>query len=448
MKKLSFWVLSLTLVLLSACKSDRSDLSDLLKTVPSSAAAVIGIHIEDLLEDAGCKIDDNKIKPGKELTPFIDKMSESDKKDLQVLLDGDTGISLESAVIFYDSGRSLLTFFLYDNNKFKEFVEKQSGDSFREESGVQLMNNIAYKGNQAWVCLSSYRRIDPDGIASYASLSESQSYLQNKLAHIILESDEDIVGCGDFSALVSNAFDRSTSTMVSLFKGLLFDDVDALAFNMDFEKGEAEFELSFLNDKGKPAKYLLPAEKIDLNTVKMLGGTCNSLVALTVTPKTIDKLDKLGSAFGGGIFGKLTETLKNIDGTIAIASSGEKFSDVNGIVTTSGDVSSDVKSFISQASDTMAEEGKYLKFSKGEVSGSLSVDNVAGLLKDYCMGAVLDIKSVDGMFGMDPKVAASFSTVTIGLKPDDGGVKLKTEIKAVDQKENILISLLKALQQQ
>lgn len=446
MKKLSLWVLSLTLILLTGCKSDRNDLSDLLKTVPSSAAAVIGIHFDDLVEDAGCKIENNQIKPGKELLPLIERMSQGNKKDLQVFLDGDTGISLESAVMFYDAGRTFLTFYLYDNKKFKDFVEKESGATFQEEAGVQLINNVAYKGNQAWVCLSSYRRIDPDGIAAYADLSESQSYLQNKLAKIILESDEDIVGCGSFNALISNILDRGQATGVSLFSGLLFDDVDALAFNMDFEKGEAEFELSFLNEQGKPAKYLLPAKKIDIKTVKMLEGTCNSLLALTVTPKTFEKLEKLGSAFGGGFFGKLTDSFKNIDGTIAVASSGDDLQNSNGIITTTGEVSADAKSIISNASETMKEEGDYIRFSKGQVSGALSIDNVAELLKDYCLGAVFDMKSVEGKIGFDPKVAASFSTVTVGLKPDDGGVKLKAEVKAVDQKENILVSLFKAVQ--
>ena len=445
MKNLSLWVMTLALLILGSCKSDNSGIEDLLKTVPSSAAAVVGIDLQEIIKDAGCSLKNNEIVPGKDMEQLIAKMSSTGKKDLMLLFNGNTGIAPEAAVIFYDAGRLFLTFNLYDSAKFKSFSESQSGEKFYEENGIQLLNNkIALKGDQVWVCLSDNRRIDPDGIANYASLSESRSFLSTDMAKIILEKEDDIVGWGDFSALVSNLSNRSSSTMVSLAAGLLFEDVEAVSFSWDFNKGEADFELKFLNSKGKPAKYLLPADKININTVKKLGGSCDVLAALTLSPKTFEKFEKLGSAFGGQLFGNMKDAFKNIDGTIAVAMS-ENPDDINGIITTTGPVSSDVKSLLTQQGRNISEDGKFILFSKGTPSGALSVDAQASLLKDYCMGAVLQPQMITRSAEVNSQVASNFSWLTIGFQPDDGGIELKVELKAVDTNQNILITFLKSL---
>ena len=217
-------------------------MSGLLKTVPSSAAGVVGIHLKSLAEDAGCKVNDNEIKPGKEVLALMEKMSDNEKGQLLNLLNGGAGIQPDAAVVFFDANRTFLTLSLYDVVKFKDFVKKDKMDDFSDEgSGVQVCNNIAIKGNQAWICLSSTKRIDPDAIAAYASLSESQSFLNTDMSKIILEEDADIVGWSKFNNILSNLMSRSERTKAAMAAGLLFEDVDAVSFEIDFEKGELEF---------------------------------------------------------------------------------------------------------------------------------------------------------------------------------------------------------------
>ena len=53
---------------LQSCDNKKSaDVSDLLSTVPSSAATVIGLDLRTMLEKAGCKVEGSTITPGKEV---------------------------------------------------------------------------------------------------------------------------------------------------------------------------------------------------------------------------------------------------------------------------------------------------------------------------------------------------------------------------------------------
>lgn len=445
MKKTALWVICVTLIILGACKNVRPDMSGLLKTVPSSAGMVVGIHLKSLAEDAGCKVSDNEIKPGNEVKEMISKMSDSDRAEVINLLGGSSGIVPDYAILFIDANRTFLTLSLYDVNKFKEFVKKDKETDFTDAgSGVQLCQNIAIKGNQVWVCLSSSKQIDPDAIVNYASLSQSQSFLNTDMAKVILEGDDDVIGWGKINTVLSHFMSLKDMTLLSIASNLIYDDADAIEFTLDFEKGEMEASAIVLNEKGKPAKYLLPLEKIDTKTITALEGSCDALLAMNITPKLIQKIEKLSSAFGGGILANLKETLKNVDGTVAIAiGAGQEA--ISAIITTKGQVSNELNTLLSMTMDNVNQDGNYLRCSRGNLTGGMTVATCADNLKGDCLGLVADFQSLKVNSGSYNNLPSSISTVTFAGEPHSGGLRLKMEVKTADDKENFLMSVIKAL---
>ena len=237
MKQIKLIFLAVCLLLITGCKKDIPDLSGLLKTVPSSAAAVAGINIRGIIEDLGCKVDGNVIKPGQEVKQLMENLKESDKTDLLALFDGDSGIVPECAVVFVDANRTFLTLSIYDTQKFKATITEGDNKEFVDQgNGVEICGNIALKGSQAWVCLSS-NQIDPEGIAAYASLSQSQSFLNTDMSKPLLESESDITGWGNFNSVLSVLLGRGDSNMAKMGVGILFEGVEALEFTLDFKKG-------------------------------------------------------------------------------------------------------------------------------------------------------------------------------------------------------------------
>lgn len=444
-KVFSFVLFSLVFLALNSCKEDRADMSGLLSTVPSSSAGVVAIDLKSLLQDAGCKVKDNEIKPGKELSTIISKMKDDEKKEILGFFNGESGISPECAVIFFDSNRMFLTLALADVAKFCESVEKEKQSSFADQGGgVKVCGNIAVKGAQAWICLSSGKRIDSDAIAAYSSLKTSQSFLSTDMAERFIEPKSDIIGWGHLNVLIDNFMYRN-KYMLNMAAGFLFDDPSDLSFSVDFRDGEMSASAIILNDKGKPAKYLLQAEKVDLKTIESIGETCDALFAFTLTPKMVSKLEKAGSALGGALFGNMGDMLKNVDGTIAVAYSSlmtQGRQNMNGVITTKGDVSLQLKDLVTSMFGPVREDGKFLRFSSGTVTGALTVEECAGMLKGSCLGFVADLKGMENAAPLG-EASSSFKSIALSLSPESGSLELKIVLKGNDPKENMILTILK-----
>ena len=446
MKIRSIYALLIVAVLtvFNSCKKETVDVTELLKSVPSSAAGVVVFNMEGMLEDAGCKIKGHQVEPSKEVLALLNKNSSSGNKDYLMLFDGSTGIEPKGAVVFYDSNRAFLTFALYDVNKFCEFIENQNGTKFTtEDSGVKLNGNIAVKGAQAWVCLTKGKRIDPDGIASYSTIGTSQSFLVTPMGEKLLTEENDIRGWAMINTFVNEMLSRSDRSMVTLGLGFVFEDSESVKFKADFKKGEIEAEAVVLNGKGKPAKYLLPSDKVDVETLKSLGTSCDALMAFTVTPKLIKKFEQLGTALGGSLFGDLGDTFKNIDGTVGIISSGEGVGEsIRGLVSTKGEVSKALRDLISQQIAPVSVEGKYLKFEKGDVKGNLDVAECAEELKGCCIGVAVDATGYNSV-GYGDSAPSGLKNMFIKLKPESGGLELELEVNTMNDNENALLTVLK-----
>lgn len=443
-KYLLLSLMALIAVGFNSCKKDTMDVTKLLSSVPSSASGVVVFNTEELLEDAGCKVKGHEIIPGDEVKGILQNAGNIARQDLMVLFDGTTGIEPRGAVWFYDANRSFLTFSLYDVNKFEEFVEKKSGNKFTENEGVKICGNVAVRDAQAWICLSSGKRIDPDAIKGYASLSDSQSFLVTPMGEKLLVSEDDVRGWAMLNVYMNEILSRSQRSMATFSLGFLFEDAESVKFSVEFSKGEIEAEAMILNSKGKPAKYLLSENKIDVSDIKSLGSSCDALMAFTVNQKMLKKFEKLGNAFGGSQFGDFGEAFKNVDGTVALMVGGAGNENIQGFVTTKGEVNPQLRNVISRLLAPVSQDGKYLRFSKGEVVGSLSVEEIADEFKGCSLGLVTDDAGMENL-GWGFKVPEDFRCVFVKLKPESGSMELEIEIETKNKDQSSLLALLRSL---
>lgn len=446
MKKLSFLLAAIILMVANSCKKETVDVTDLLTTVPSSAAGVMVINIEGLAEDAGCKIKDHAIVAGEDVENLIKNASVGSQEDLKWLFNGDSGIEPKGAVVFYDANRTYLTCALYNVEKFMNFVEEKAGGSFSSHgSGVKVCGAVAVKGAQAWINLTPYKPLDADGIAAYASLSPSQSFLVTPMGEKLLDEEDDLRGWARLDTFIRDIMGSKDKTFTSIGIGLLFDKAESVKFKLDFKKGEAEAELVVLNKDFKPAKFQLPMEKVDVNVLKSLGQTCNGMMAFTLTPKLVKKLDDINDTFGGILFADLGSKLKNVDGTVGIIGSASDMNNIStqGVITLSkGDLSQDIRDFISEYLGNLTQDGKYVRFSKGDVSGNLSVEECAEELKGCYYGLIMNPAELMAM-GYEQIPSTGIKNVVFKLDPDSGGIEVKLEINTVAENENALLTLLK-----
>lgn len=427
----------------NSCKKDTVDVTRLLTSVPSSASGVIVLNLENMIQDTGSKIKDHEVILSPEMSNILKKASSIDADDFNYIFEGNAGIDLKGAVVFYDANRTFITFALFDVDKFCNFVEEKGGGKFSDEgSGVKVCGAVAVKGAQAWICISKGKKIDPDAIAAYSELADYQSFLVTPMGEKLLVAENDIRGWAKINIFVDDILRLQDRSLVTLGLGFLFEDADAVAFKADFEKGELESEIKILNNKGEFAKYQLPTDKLDIAAIKSIGGTCEGLMAFTVNSKLIKKFDQLGAAFGGALFGGLGDMFKNIDGTIGIAA-GEQLNGetVKGIVTTKGEASSEFRDFMANNIAPVTPDGKYLRFSKGDVSGSLDVEACAEELKGACVGIVLSpamVNNMEEIFTLNK----GFKYIALKLEPESGGIEIEIKMPTIDPKENALLLLL------
>nr|QIM10846.1 hypothetical protein Muribac1_0550 [uncultured Muribaculaceae bacterium] len=426
---------------LNSCKKETVDVSQLLATVPSSAGAVVGFNLTSLLEKAGCKVDGSEITPGADLGKWIDGKSElngSQKEALRMFLSGESGIDPAGAILFTDAYSFYVTAGVADTPKFMDFVKKQTGSDFEEpESGVKTCGNVALCGAQMWISLSS-GSIDAKAVKNYSELDEAQSMLSHDLSKEIASMADDIVGWGQIKSFLRK-LDIQDQAVIGVVSGMLFEDASVLSFRFNFLPGQMIGKTVVLNDKGKPAKYLLPADKIDTALVENLSQQAGVVAAMSVTKDLVKKIEKLSSSFGGNMFGPVMSALGSLDGTVALTLTefGTFDDGVSGAVTTDGNPSRILMQFLSAFGPTK-KEGNVVRVAKGEVMGSLNVAEVSEFLKGSTFGFV--IAPTDTMGHSTSGIAG----VGVSLVPEKGGITLNIDVKGADPKENIILTFLKS----
>lgn len=437
---MAFLALLIMSPLFYSCSRVKSlDMTDLLSTVPSSSGAVIGVNMRSMLEKIGCKVNGSHIEADKELMAYLGNLSETKKQALEIFLDDRSGIDPLGAVVFFDANRSYLTFALADTDTFRALVENNNGDSFQSSpSGVEICQNVAVKGAQAWVLLSG-RGFDPDLIASYCTLGESQSFLSNPFGKMISTMTQDIVGWGRINTLLNPNLTFDQIATLNLFSSVMFEDAYALNFSANFLKGKLESSLTVLNDKGKPAKYLLPDNRLDVETVKSVADNSCGLFAMTINKKMVEVLQKSFSPLLGPNGSSYFNSLKAADGTFAIAIGNDTISEAldnfRGVLTTDGNPSVELKSLISILGPIKVD-GKLLKFYRGEMTaGNIVADNV-DKLKGATMGVVVSSSLMSDYL-------SSLEMAAIKAVPESDGIRLDIEVASTTKNENFLLTALK-----
>lgn len=428
------------LPLLNSCKKEAADVSDLLSKVPSSASVVVGINLQSLLEKADCKVNGAEITPGKDLEEFFASFkgaSADEREALKLFLSGQSGIDPAGAILFADAYDTYVTAMVADTPKFTEFVKKQSGSDFSEVNGVNVCGGVAMVGAQMWMSLSS-STVDPKAVKNYASLESGQSFMTNVFSSNISNMTHDIVGWGQLSAFTRRNMSVGDMAMLNMMTGMLFDGATSLSFTLDFLKGEMKAMASILNDKGEPARYLLPAEKVSVSEIKSLGTDAEAVAAVSVTKDLVKKLGKLSTSLGGAI-GPVLSMVSSIDGTaaVAISDTDNPLEGISAVVTTDGNPSLDLMNLLSQVAPTK-KDGKFIRMSRGVLKGGLSVSEASDMLKGSALGFVINADA--------PGIEASengLRTVAFCLSPENGGIAVKITVKGTDSSENMLLTLIK-----
>ena len=419
MKKLSYSLLAVLTLLFVAVGCSKSggdnDADSLLRTVPADASSVALINVAHAVDKLGGETDGTTIRLSKEHTKAIKEsqaLKEEDKKHIMDVLEGETGVALNSFV-YFSAARTYVTGLLNDPDKFIAYEQKQNPSlQLREEDGGKVLGHMAVIGNQFWFCTTGTP--DVEQLKYYQNLNEKQSYVSSDAVSLLSDTEKAVTFVADVNK--SLAF-LPNSTYLRLGFSLIFKDMSYVAGYIDIDKQNILASAAVLNSDMKPAELLLPTEKIDASIVKSLGGGGHFIAAMGVSQKLVKKIsDVAGTAMGQGS-DALAGILQAIDGTIAVRASSS-LDDVEAKVQTNGkdfaDLSNLINSFFGL---TVSRDGNMLTAVRGnkDFNGPVTSQKAADKLKGAWIGLVSD--------GM---VARDVVTVT-RLVPEKKSLRLDIE---------------------
>lgn len=423
------------LLILGACSGNNvANISDLLATVPNDASAVVAFNVRSALEKAGCTVEGSKVTMNKTIEKALENSSGS---DIKRFFNGEYGVDPSAAVIFVEGHEIYLTGYLAQPSQFKKAVEKETGAPF-EGSPVETSGNIALKTQQFWVRLSHKNEINTDEIARFTSLTDRLSFLANDYGDNLADLNHDIKGWSNIIGLFNTAgLDFQSRSLLRMIMESVFEDAEDLTFEADFEKGRFVAVTRILNENGDPAKYLLPAEKIDISAIDKAPETANFLMAIATPERFISEIRKQVGDKGISVIGAILPMLECVDGTtVAAIGTDGSFS---GIIPTNGNGTSRLADLLStQLNAQVSKDGNNLLFSHGTVSGPIVTKDVASRFKGASIGLVMTPATNPG--AGDPSIG--LKDISVMFEGTEGSLQLRLEAESIDQSENILISVL------
>lgn len=414
----------------SCSKESGADARELLGTVPADAGTVMVTDAVRLLEKSGCGITDGKVERSPEMASAIGTISEpSTRRNVEMLLSGEAGITPGALVMFAEGHDRFLTFMVDDPEKFKAYAEKTTGGKFTEEAGVSLCGPFALKSSQAWVRDGSGSDISGSMIARFSNLSENQSFLSNSYAEKMLEMRSDIQAWTDLNAMINltqSSFQQRAQTQLLLSS--LMTDAAFATFTVNFEKDHIAITSTVLNSKGETAKCNFDTSKIDVATVGKLSGKADMLFAVDISAGLRRQIQQLLASFSGGVGGMYSEMLRPLDGTAAVSMTG-----ADGEPSVQAVVSVDDKEPLAELNSMLSQfgsvrrEGKFIFIDKKGATaavGSADIKEFAPMLKGAWFGVVASgnaWKPKEG--GTSP-----FSVIAGGIYPMRGGLEARVKV--------------------
>lgn len=430
---LTLAVIALTGIFSSCSKEKTTDISDLLASVPADASSVVAVNLESILTKMECKIEGQKVIPGDKMKQYIAGIDKDNITTINRFFAGDYGLEPSVALVFVEGHDIYLTGSLADPAKFKAETEKNTGGKFASADGVETCANVAVKGTRFWVRTSHNNMINASEIARFTALSDKLSFLSNSYAPQLSELDRDIKGWANIAGIFNAAeMDFSQKAMLRMALGAIFDDASDLSFGADFKEGLLESDIKVLDSKGKPAKFLFPAGRIDVSALAKASGSAQAVTAISISKKMIEKIKEQVGANGISMMKIYAELLSSVDGTCVVLSDPTEGT-LSGFITTTGQNTGSLSDALSSMGCEISKDGNLLRFSKGLVKGSVNPADVASEFKGAVAGVVVSGKVSPGL--------SHLSTCSLMLQPAEGSLILKLSARS-DKKENILFSLL------
>lgn len=293
-------------LVVTSCSKDQSEL---LSTVPSDADWIQTLNLKKLLSEAGCTFSGDKVQ----LTPQISKILGNDA-ELETLISDMAGAIDMEHVVAFGAGRAsaVCSFIITDHEALASCIESSGMSKGESADGYDLYTGskrsaLVVKANQGWILQDSspidkIKNIcDNAANSSVTSLNGILTFLRgNNIANIavaktgmMLGSQTDVWTCIDIN-IKSNALAANIVNMQADGKIMPVENLQTI--NTDF--------LRYV-----PADFTIAAaagltQKIDWETMA---------TAATMA----------GGYRARGLFDTLLPYLKEIDGTVAMATGAE-----------------------------------------------------------------------------------------------------------------------------
>ncbi len=422
--------------MLTSCSKDSANAEDILATVPADTPVVAVVNVEKMLDAFGCKANGSEITVSDKIDQaFKGNLSAKDYQDFQKVLNGDSGIEFSVLVYFVSNGYPYVTGNLSDPDKFKAFCQEQKivSEGFSSDNGVDISGKVAMKGTRFWIGMGA--AVDGRTIKSFLDLSDKNSFLSNPYADNLVEVDKTVEGWADLSGVMNLAnVDFQSKAMAQVALQTIFKDVEDLGFDLSIDKNEANVKVMPLNSKGKPAKCILPLDKIDEKVVKNLGGDCNVLIAAAISQKGVKKIQEAVSGNGPSYIGEIVKVLVCLDGTMAFAGDSNGRG-IKGVVSTTGTDTSALVSMLNMGKLTVGKEGNLLMCKTAEpVSGPMQVAEGAKYLDGCTIGVV-----ANGVGSFSPEEGI----VAFTLRPENETLTINLQLHSEKALADMLVDSAK-----
>lgn len=420
MKKLLACLMPALLLVLASCsKGSNNDAESLLHSVPADASAVVLFNLDHTVKSLGGKVDGGNIVLPDDLKKTIfesEALKPKEKKILQEICDGETGVAI-SSLIFFSAARDYFTGLLDYPDKFVSYVSEKTGIAPVDEGDAKVIGRVAVIGNQFWI--SPTGTPDAEQLRYYLKLSDSQSFSSSDAAASLHES-EDILS---FVTNVNTALSLVPQAgYVRLASSMIFEDMKFLSGSVDLKDKALVASALVLNSKLQPAKLLIPVEKIDPSVIKSFGSGAAAYFAAGIPKKLTKKISDVASSMMSGNAASFIDVLQAIDGTVAvrvdanadnaelkIQTTGKNFSQLSTVLQNLLGLS------VSRDGDTLTAVRGTLEF-----SGNITPEKAADMLKGAWIGMVSD-----GFAVRDVTSVAKLSVEKNSLRLDfeaDGGL--------------------------
>lgn len=486
-------------MLMPSCGSDSSNVaSDLLKTVPEDAWMVTTFNGEAILADIEAEKSGDKWKFCDEFDDFIaslEAMNNEDRGEIMDLISADNGVNMNAFVLFSDSMKRVwFTGMLENPDKFKEYIEKLArDDNFVSRDDIDVMNCIAVKGNQFWICsdrLIEYKDFNPTysweqevkeraedarkEINEFAALESDNSFLANEYGSTLASMDKYAEAIVDLN-YVLRELAREDSEAMYFKQGLnmLFKDANYMVASLDVDKDRVSAKLDVLNREYKPAEFAFKLKEINGSDLAEFRGKATAMVALGLSKETVDKFMEIINEsmspreLNDPDIKRILNIVSALEGTMAAAVDGTSMNMQSGkgvnakafVSFFDGRAASDLVTFIhSVAGNDLAElereygvkisaEDKKAVVEMGRESASGNASEMADMLAGKYAGFVFDFNQMPTVAEMVPFVQ-KFDKADFYAYDNDGGLSFETGIcfKA-DGKNNAVKIILDMLTQ-